>query len=82
MKGIFKEVKQPERLVFVNQAVDEDDNILIDCLTTVTFEEDNGKTKMTMKTTAKAVSPLAPKMIEGMETGWSQSFNKLAESLK
>jgi uncharacterized protein YndB with AHSA1/START domain len=82
MKGIFKEVKPPERLVFVNQAIDEDDNILIDGLTTVTFEEENGKTKMTMNTIAKAISPSAPKMIEGMKMGWSQSFDKLVESLK
>lgn len=82
MKGIFKEVKPPERLVFVNQAVDEDDNILIDALTTVTFEEENGKTKMTMKTAAKGVSTQAPKMLEGMETGWRQSFDKLVENLR
>ncbi len=82
MRGIFKEVKPPERLLFVNQAVDEDDNILIDALTTVTFEEENGKTKMTMKTTAKGVSTQAPKMLEGMEMGWSQSFDKLAENLR
>ncbi len=82
MKGIFKEVKAPERLVFVNQAVDEEDNILIDALTTVTFEEESGKTKMTMKTVAKGVSAQAPKMLEGMEMGWSQSFDKLAESVR
>jgi uncharacterized protein YndB with AHSA1/START domain len=82
MKGIFKEVKFPERLIFVNQAIDEDDNLLIDALTTVTFEEQNGKTKMTMKTVAKGISVQAPKMLEGMEMGWSQSFDKLAESLK
>jgi len=82
MKGTFQELDPPKRLVFVNQAVDEDDNVLIDALTTVTFEEENGKTKMTMKTTAKGVSPQAPQMLEGMETGWSQSFDKLADSLK
>ncbi len=82
MKGVFKEVKPPEQLVFVNQAVDEDDNLLIDALTTVTFEEENGKTKMTMKTIAKGVSAQAPQMLEGMEAGWSQSFDKLADSLK
>ncbi len=81
MKGAFKEVKPPELLVFVNQAVDEDDNLLIDAITTVTFEEENGMTKMTMKTTAKGVSVRAPQMLEGMETGWNQSFDKLAARL-
>lgn len=82
MKGTFKKVKPPELLVFVNQAVDEDDNLLIDALTTVTFEEENGKTKMTMKTSAKGVSVQAPQMLEGMEAGWNQSFDKLADSIK
>ncbi len=82
MKGMFQEVNPPERLVFINQAVDENDNILIDGITTVTFEDENGKTKMTMKTTAKGLSKQAPQMLEGMETGWNQSFDKLADSLK
>lgn len=77
MRGIFQELQEPERLVFKNQAVDEEENVLIDGLTTVTFEEEGGKTKMTMITTAKAVSPRAPQMLEGMEAGWSQSFDKL-----
>ncbi len=82
MNGTFQEIKPPERLVFVNQAVDENDNLLIDGLTTVTFEEENGKTKMIMKTIAKGISAQSPKMLEGMEAGWSQSFDKLADSLK
>lgn len=82
MKGTCKEVTLPERLVFVNQAVDENDNALIDGLTTVTFEEVHGKTKMTMKTIAMGLSAQSPKMLKRMEVGWSQSFNKLFESLK
>ena len=82
MKGTFQKIKSPERLVFINHAVDENDNVLIDGLTTVTFEEEHGKTKMTMKTIAKGLSAQSPKMLEGMEAGWSQSFDKLANSLK
>lgn len=82
MRGEFKELIEPERLVFVNQAVDEDDNVLLDGLTTVTFEEENGKTKMTMHTAVKGVSPQAPQMLEGMKAGWSQSFDKLTEVLQ
>ncbi len=37
---------------------------------------------MIMKTIAKGVSAQSPKMLEGMEAGWSQSFDKLAKSLK
>jgi len=79
MRGEFTELVEPERLAFKNQAVDEHDVVLIDGITTVTFEEENGKTKMTMRTTASGVSPEAPQMLDGMEAGWTQSFDKLTE---
>jgi len=79
MRGEFQEVQEPERLVFKNQAVDENDHVLIDGLTTVTFEEEGGKTKMTMTTVAKAMAPPAPQMLDGMEAGWTQSLEKLGE---
>jgi uncharacterized protein YndB with AHSA1/START domain len=37
MRGIFREIVEPERLVFTNIAVDADGKPLIDGLTTVTF---------------------------------------------
>ena len=56
---------------------------MFEVLTTVTFAEQNGKTKQTMrarviniKTTAQAAQYLA-----GMEAGWTQSLERLAESL-
>lgn len=79
MRGVFQEIEEPERLVFVNQAVDENDNVLLDGITTVTFEEENGKTKLTMHAAVKGVSPQAPQMLAGMEAGWSQSLDKLGE---
>jgi uncharacterized protein YndB with AHSA1/START domain len=82
MRGVFQEVDEPAKLVFTNQAVDEDDNVLLDGMTTVTFEEENGKTKMTMHAAVKGVSPEAPQMLDGMEAGWSQSFDKLTALLR
>lgn len=82
MRGEFQEIQEPERLVFKNQAVDEDGHVLIDGTTTVTFEEENGKTTMTMTAVAYGVSPEAPQMLEGMEAGWTQSLDKLAEVLR
>lgn len=78
MKGIFSEVKPPERLVFSNIAVDKDGNHLLEGETTVILEEQGGKTKLTLHTYAKGTVPFAPQMLAGMETGWSQSLDKLA----
>ncbi len=81
MEGMFREVVRPERLVFTNNAVDQNGGLLIESVTTVTFEDENGKTKMTMHTDAKGLVDIAARMLEGMETGWSQSFDKLADAI-
>jgi uncharacterized protein YndB with AHSA1/START domain len=81
MQGTFQEIKAPEKLVFSNQAVDEAGNVLIDGLTTVTLEAEEGKTRMTMHTVAKAVAPPAEQMIEGMTQGWTESLDKLMETV-
>ena len=44
MKGEFREIVPPERIVFTNIAVDAADNPIIEGLTTVTFVERGGKT--------------------------------------
>ena len=81
MKGVFREVKPPEKLVFSNIAIDKDGNHLLEGETTVILEEQGGKTKLTLKTYAKGLVPMAPQMLSGMEAGWSQSLDKLGETL-
>jgi uncharacterized protein YndB with AHSA1/START domain len=81
MKGVFREVVPPERLVFTNIAIDNDGNHLLEGETTVILEAQGGKTKLTLHTYAKGLVPIAPQMLAGMETGWSQSFDKLRELL-
>ena len=79
MKGVFREVVPPERLVFSNIAVDNDGNHLLEGETTVVLEEQGGKTRLTLTTHAKGLVPVAPQMLAGMEAGWSQSLDKMAE---
>src|SRR5579862_3731997 len=47
MTGVFREVIAPARLVFTNVAVDREGKPLLEGLTTVTFAEQGGKTKLT-----------------------------------
>jgi len=77
MKGIFREVVSPERLVFSNIAVDKDGNHLLEGETAVTFAERDGKTELTLNTHAVGLVPIAPQMLAGMEAGWTQSIDKL-----
>lgn len=79
MKGVFTEVRAPERLVFTNIAIDKDGNHLLEGETTVTFAEHGGKTTMSLKSQAVGRVPTAPQMLAGMEAGWTQSIDKLEE---
>lgn len=77
MKGVFKEIVPPERLVFSNIAVDKDGNRLLEGETTVILEDAGGKTRLTLHSYAKGLMRIAPQMLAGMEAGWSQSLDKL-----
>ena len=79
MKGEFREVTPPERLVFTNIAIDQDGKHLLEGETTVILSESNGKTTLTLQTHAIGLVPLALQMLAGMEAGWNQSIDKLAE---
>jgi uncharacterized protein YndB with AHSA1/START domain len=77
MKGEIRELVAPERLVFSNIAVDAAGRHLLEGLTTVTFIDEGGKTKMTLHTEAVAVVEDAAAYLQGMEAGWTQSIDKL-----
>lgn len=79
MKGTFREVVVPERLVFTNIATDNDGKHLLEGETTVIFAEAGGKTVLTLDTHAVGCVPIAPQMLAGMEAGWAQSIDKLEE---
>jgi uncharacterized protein YndB with AHSA1/START domain len=87
--GIYREIVPLQRLVNTDSFADEKGNVVpashygmegdwpLELLVTVTFEEAGGRTKMTL---LHAGIP-AGKMRELCETGWNESFDKLAEHL-
>jgi len=77
MRGEFREIVAPERLVFTNIAVDGADKPIIEGLTTVIFAERGGKTTMTLHTRGRAVVDYAVGYLQGMEAGWTGSIDKL-----
>lgn len=80
--GVYREVIKLELLMFTNNAVDDEGKTLLEGLTTVTFAEQGGKTTMKVHTHAVGRAPVAAQMLAGMEMGWSQTIDKLAEVLK
>jgi len=89
-KGFYREIVPFERLVVTDSFADEKGNIVpashygmsedfpLEMLITVTFEEHDGKTKLTLK---HAGMPTGPDS-EGAQQGWNESFDKLAEYLE
>lgn len=77
MKGMYLEVVKPERLVYSNTPVDAAGNPLMDGVTTVTFTDLGGKTKLTVHTKMIGKVPQAAYMLAGMEPGWNQTLDRL-----
>ena len=79
--GVYREVVPPERLVFTNIATDREGHPVLDGLTTVTFDDYQGRTKLTLHTRAVALVDYAAAYLGGMQEGWSQSLDSLAATL-
>lgn len=77
--GTFKEIIENERLVFTSTYDGEDGIPMLKALNTVTFTETDGKTVLTLHAQVlKATEAVLP-ALDGMEEGWSQSLEKLAD---
>ncbi len=81
MQAVYREIVPPERLSFTNIALDKNGTRLLEGITSVTFEELGGKTKLTLYTHMTGLVSYADRMLEGMEPGWSQSLERLGEAL-
>ena len=76
--GEYLEVEKPSRLVFTNNALDAAGKVILQGLTTVTFEDVGGATHMTVRTRAWGTGEQVPFMLDGMEQGWSETLMKLS----
>lgn len=87
--GVYREIVEPERIVATDSFADEHGNVVpathygmssnfpLEMLITVTFEEEQGKTKMTLRHTGFP----AGQDRDMARDGWNQSFDKLADLL-
>ena len=78
MTGVYREVVEPERLVFTSAALDEKGHPLFEVLTTVTFAEQGGKTKQILRARVIKSTAQAAPYLAGMEAGWTQSLERLS----
>jgi uncharacterized protein YndB with AHSA1/START domain len=87
--GVYREIVEPERLVYTDSFSDAAGNVVpashyglsgdwsLELLVTVTFEEHEGKTKLTMR----QVGIPAGEDTDLAEAGWNETFDKLVEDL-
>ena len=79
MGGEFHEIVEPERLVFTTAALDKNGNRLFEVLNTVTFSDENAKTKLSLHAAVSNITEEGKPYIEGMNDGWIESIDRLAE---
>lgn len=86
--GVYLEIVEPERIVYTDCFSDADGNLVPasrwgltgdwpnETLVTVTFEEQDGKTRVTLRH-----ANVPADHITEFDTGWKESLDKLAEGL-
>jgi len=79
MTGTIREIDPPRLLRWTNEARNSDGDVLLEGGMTVTLEEEGGKTRLSIESFAVGVAPPAGFMLQGMEMGWTQSIDRLAE---
>jgi uncharacterized protein YndB with AHSA1/START domain len=83
MGGRVREVDPPARLVFTSSAFeDARGNPLLENLNAVAFEDLGGKTRITLTVHVLKSSPEVAQALAGMEQGWNESLDRLAELAK
>lgn len=76
--GVYHEVQPPERLVYTFEFEGAPGHVLLE---TVTFEELDGKTKLTDTSVFQSVEDRDAMVQAGMESGAKESMDRLAELL-
>ena len=82
VRGVFRELQPPERLVIACTADDEKGVPQLEEVIDVTFAECDGGTELRLHAAARGASPKAARMLEGMQTGWAQTVARLDAHLK
>jgi uncharacterized protein YndB with AHSA1/START domain len=81
MTGAYREIAEPERLVFTCMPLDERGDPLFEVLNTVTLVEHGDTTTQTLRARVTRVSAGAGPYLAGIEAGWAQSLERLGAHL-
>ena len=79
LTGVVREIVPPERLVFTVALHEDDGSIRLENETSVTFAEYAGRTTITLHVSVIKATAAAEANLAGMDAGWSQSIERLAD---
>ena len=79
--GTITEIDPPRRIVTLSELGGDGNHPPVTVVTAVTFEEQDGSTLVTIETTASASGEMIDAATEGMEQGWTEHLDRLAEYL-
>jgi len=80
VRGVYREVHAPDRLV-IHCTADDGKGILEEVID-VTFAEQGGKTRLSLRVTATGAGAAADEMLGGMQKGWALTVTRLDSHLK
>lgn len=81
MNGVFRDVTKESRLVFTSAPLDAKKEPLFDILNTISFVQEDDRTKLIMSAIVTSMTPEAAASLEGMEQGWNESLDRLSTFL-
>lgn len=79
VRGSFRELAPPERLVIHCFADDARGVQRLEEVITVSLADEGGRTRLRLRATAAGAGPEAEAMLSGMERGWSETLDRLRE---
>jgi uncharacterized protein YndB with AHSA1/START domain len=82
VRGEYREVAAPERLLITCVADDEQGIERLHETIRVTFTESQGRTTVAINATASGASDKAAWMMQGMEQGWAETVARLGDILR
>ena len=78
MQATVIDLRANERFAFDFEAMDKSGKPALQGRLSVSFTDEDGKTRLSLSTYAEGLGPDAVDMLEGMETGWNQSLERFA----
>lgn len=81
VRGEYREVLAPERLVIACTLDDEQGASRLDEIINVAFATSGSRTRLVLNSTARGSGAKAPSMLAGMQKGWAQTVDRLGALL-